>query len=204
MPGGQASAAAVDECPASVEDATHVADLEDGEDAVACGLIGEELSIGVGNLKIEVPEPGHVVSMEVMGAGPSASEQVVVGVLPDGALDLDIDPRAAAAGAPSECNDSAYVDWAPMRDNESFRINKGSVPTNVNTANAVEAIEDGMRAWPQLYNACGEPDNVTVTVAYGGDTNAGTSTTSGTTSGCNAASSYHDEASVVCSRSASE
>lgn len=175
-------------------------------DVIECDLVGVPVQAPDVDLTVDIPPVGGTISMFALTNDPTLSDDqtsLTIEVEPDGDLLLPAsDPSrsesTSSAAAADPCLDTSYVllDRGPMREAETFKINKSSIPNTLNTANAVSAIEQGMRNWPQVNNDCSQTDDVNATVQYGGDTSEGTSTDP-VVSGCNFSSGAYDESSVV-------
>ena len=143
-------------------------------DAVACNMIGA--FIASDSVVITVPEPGVAVEFSIFND--EDGEALLVGVTHEGTLAFD-DVLTKPEGEPiSACDDAAYNIAKTagglgykMRSGETFYIKAATIPTYLNQSDVISTIDGAMRAWPQQFNDCGMPDQISETVTYGGTSN---------------------------------
>lgn len=185
------------ECPIVGNEPMDVETLESGVDAVDCSLVGEDVEV-VPGFSVEIPAPGHLIEVSVLSEGAPVEELTIavdgagnLGMLEDGS-----DTPVGSGQTLGACEDTSYnLLGTKMDDGEGFRINTSSFPNYMNEPNTVDAIIEGMKAWPQVDNSCGMTDDVTRGIDYLGTTTYGTT---GLLYGqCNSTSGSHDTFSVI-------
>lgn len=153
----------------------HQADLPEGTNVALCDLTNAFVLATDGGLAVGVPGAGEAIQLDAYQE--SADEEAEFAVAVDETYEIayiEPDPTAIPTGDPPKaCDDRTFnLKERPMNPNETFYFNRSTSPNYLNADNVVQTIDESMRAWPQLYNDCGEADDVSVTTTNGGNSEA--------------------------------
>lgn len=146
-------------------------EVPEGTDVVSCDMTGS-LVLSGNNLGVMVPEVGESASIEVYNIGQDEPE-LFLAVDEEGSLSYAEGAIPDPPGTEPECEDTAHNEL-PSRMNlgETVYFNRSTTPSYLAWGFVEETLEASVRAWPTLYNNCGMPDDVTVGVTWGGNSEA--------------------------------
>lgn len=171
-------------CPEPEPDGT-IDELDaDGADAVSCDLVGVPVESFTGG-SVEVPDIGEVTTLILDASAPGDSYEFAVAVADDGTIDAETviaseisadqeeSSGSSSAASVTGCEQLDYVTFAKKwyTNPISWKMNVGSVPDYLNTADAVNAIRSGATNIANTHNDCGLGDIMPRSFSYQGDTN---------------------------------